>query len=103
MKFLNRHLEWMVFFSGLILLATMDPTITGTSFCFFDFIGISFCPGEGLGHSIAYFFSGNLKSSFQANFMGPIAVLVLSARIITIWKDLLTKEKLDLKEEVTNV
>ena len=102
MKFLNRHLEWMVFFVGLVLLALMEPSTNGTSFCLFDLAGIPFCPGEGLGHSIAYFFAGDIKSAFQANLMGPFAVGMLSFRILSIWKNLLTTEKLDLLE-VNNV
>ena len=63
MKRIKPHIEWMVFLTGLILMATMDPTIQSTSICFFDFIGIGFCPGDGLGHSIAWFFRGE---SFRA-------------------------------------
>ncbi|HCI72364.1 MAG TPA: DUF2752 domain-containing protein, partial [Balneola sp.] len=53
MKKIRPHIEWVAFMIGLILMATMDPMTKGTSFCFFELLGISFCPGEGLGHSIA--------------------------------------------------
>lgn len=89
MKKIRPHIEWVVFLSGLILMGSMDPTIQGTSFCLFDLIGIKFCPGEGLGHSIAWFFRGNFQSAYQANLFGPFAVIILSLRILSIWKDLL--------------
>tara|TARA_R110002124_G_scaffold252177_4_gene417440 strand:- start:2658 stop:2975 length:318 start_codon:yes stop_codon:yes gene_type:complete len=89
MKRIKPHIEWMVFLTGLILMATMDPTIQSTSICFFDFIGIGFCPGDGLGHSIAWFFRGEFQNSIEANLFGPVAVIVLSLRILQIWKEIL--------------
>ncbi len=83
------HIEWIAFLSGLILMASMDPTVKGFSFCLFEQIGISFCPGEGLGHSIAWLFRGELNKSLNANLFGLLAVAVLSARILYIWKELL--------------
>jgi len=67
-------------------MATMDVDTTNHTLCLFEWIGFEYCLGEGLGHSIAYFFRGEIKSSFSANFMGPIAVFVLSFRILLIWK-----------------
>ena len=86
------HIEWIVFLGGLFLMAIMDPFTTGHSLCAFDALGIPFCPGEGLGHSIAFLFRGDFSAALQANFMGPIAVLVLSARIIKLWKELFFKK-----------
>ncbi|MEO9886551.1 MAG: DUF2752 domain-containing protein [Balneola sp.] len=92
MKKIKPHIEWLAFLVGLILMATLDPTIQGTSFCLFDFIGIGFCPGEGLGHSIAWFFRGELGNAFEANLFGPFAVVILSMRILQIWKDLINNK-----------
>lgn len=92
MKFIREHLEWFTFLSGLLLLGLMDPATTGTSFCLFDLAGISFCPGEGLGHSIAYTFRGNIQQAFSAHIMGPAAVLILTGRIVHIWVDLYKKQ-----------
>lgn len=98
MKFFKKHFEWMAFFFGLLLMASMNPGETGLSFCIFDRVGIPFCPGEGLGHSIAFIFRGEFKEALEANLMGPAAVVLLSARIVSIWKSLLTEQKMDLKE-----
>ena len=87
------HIEWSVFLVGLILLATMNTLNSGHTLCLFEWVGFEYCLGEGLGHSIAYLFQGNIKSSLEANFMGPVAVFVLSFRILTIWKRLLSNYK----------
>jgi len=91
-KKINPHIEWLVFLTGLILMATLDPTVQGTSLCLFDFIGIESCPGDGLGHSIAWFFRGEFDNALQANLFGPFAVIILSLRILQIWKDLINNK-----------
>jgi len=82
MKNFRKYLELAAWIIGLVLLAFMD---TGTdvhySFCFFKFIGIKYCPGCGLGHSISYLFHGNLRASFDAHPLGLFAVIVILARI----------------------
>ena len=88
MKKIRPHIEWVAFITGLVLMATMDPLSTGSSLCFFEFIGIDFCPGEGLGHSIAWLFRGEFNNAVNANLFGIPAVLILSLRILQIWKDL---------------
>ncbi|MBO6793438.1 MAG: DUF2752 domain-containing protein [Balneolaceae bacterium] len=80
------HIEWIAFFIGILMLAIMNPTTDSASLCLFERMGFTFCLGDGLGHSIAYLFRGDLKASINANFMGPIAVIVLVARILFIWK-----------------
>ncbi len=93
MRFIHKHIEWSVFLLGLLLLGSMDVSNSNHSLCFFEWVGFKYCLGEGLGHSIAYFFQGDFKSSFQANIMGPFAVLVLSFRIVSIWIKLYTLHK----------
>lgn len=85
-KFIHKHLEWMVFFSGLLLLALMNPENTSHSFCLFELAGIDFCPGEGLGHSIAYTFRGEFSQAMNAHVAGPAAVIILGFRIGQILK-----------------
>ncbi|MEQ9265320.1 MAG: DUF2752 domain-containing protein [Balneolaceae bacterium] len=98
MKFFKTHFEWMAFLTGLILMASMSPSDTGLSFCLFERLGVSFCPGEGLGHSISYLFRGEFNEALQANLMGPFAVLILGLRIGSIWKDIYKEQRKDLKE-----
>lgn len=98
MRFIHRHLEWMAFSIGLILLAIMSPDNSGHTLCLFDLVGIDFCPGDGLGHSIAYTFRGDFSSAMQAHIAGPAAVLILSSRIIHLWR-IRIKEYLSTKKE----
>ena len=93
MKTRHLHIEWIVFVIGLLHLSTMSTQNTSHTLCMFEWIGFKYCLGEGLGHSIAYVFQGDIKSSIQANFMGPVAVFVLSFRILSIWTKLLSNYK----------
>ena len=82
MKNLRKYFELTAWIMGLVLLAFMNPgTDTHYSFCLFKFIGIKYCPGCGLGHSISYLFHGNFKASFNAHPLGLFAVIVILLRI----------------------
>lgn len=81
-RLFNKYFEITAFSAGLLLLAFMDPeTVTGPDLCLFDLVGIPFCPGEGLGHSIAYLFEGDFSKSLEANILGPFAIFILGRRI----------------------
>lgn len=81
----TRYFELTIWITGLVLLAIMDPATTDVhySFCLFKFIGIKFCPGCGLGHSISYIFHGDIKASFSAHPLGVFALIII---ILRIWK-----------------
>lgn len=82
-KIYKRHFEWVALTAGLFTMALMDPYVNnGLSFCLFETIGLTFCPGEGLGHSIAFLARGEVGSALDANMMGPAAFLILSSRIL---------------------
>lgn len=78
-------MEWMFWFGALGALAVMDPHSSGTSLCLFEAVGIPFCPGHGLGHSIAFTFRGEWAQAFSAHPLGPLAILILGGRIIKLW------------------
>lgn len=81
--YFRKYFEVIAFSTGLVLLALMDPhAASGPSFCLFDQLGVPFCPGEGLGHSIAFIFRGEFSNALQANILGPFALVILGARII---------------------
>lgn len=82
-KFIKNYFEIIVFTTGLLLLAMMNPeTANGPGFCILEQLGVSFCPGDGLGHSISYIFRGNFSNALQANILGPFALTILSGRIL---------------------
>lgn len=81
-QFFRRHFEWAALLLGIAVIALMNPYIEqGSSLCLLEWIGIWYCPGEGLGHSIAFFIRGDLTNAMQANILGPFSLMVLLARI----------------------
>jgi len=51
------------------------------SICVFKWMGIPFCPGCGLGHSISHLFHGNVRESVSAHPLGIFAVIIIISRI----------------------
>ncbi len=87
------HFEWLALATGLLLMALLTPGNSGTSLCPLDYIGFTFCPGEGLGNSIAYFFRGEVINSFYAHPVGIPAIFIITGRIFHI----LNRNRMQLK------
>jgi hypothetical protein len=72
-------LGWTI---GLAAMAALDPQGAHLfSLCPLDTLGLSFCPGCGLGHAIAHLARGNLAASVQAHPLGVPAVLILGTHV----------------------
>lgn len=84
------HFEWIALATLLIFAAMLNPYSSGVNLCFFNFIGIDFCPGEGIGRSMAHVFRGNFSESFQLHPAGIPGVFILSIRIGSILNQRLT-------------
>lgn len=80
------HFEWLALASGLLMMALMDPANSSNSLCPLDRLGFEFCPGEGLGRSIAYGFRGNLQASLQSHPAGLAAIAIILGRIFTVFR-----------------
>lgn len=94
----KNYFEITVFSLGLLLLALMNPeTTTGPGLCLLENLGFSYCPGDGLGHSISYTFRGDLSNALQSNVLGPPAIFILGGRIL-----LLIRERF-LKSQITDI
>lgn len=78
------HFEWVALAAGLILMALLDPAEPAASFCPIDRIGLQFCPGEGLGKSIAFAFRGDLTASVASHPAGIAAIFIMTGRITSI-------------------
>jgi len=65
----------------VFLAVTPSSDVPHYSWCLFRIIGINFCPGCGLGHSINYLFHGDLRASFSSHPLGPFAVIIIIYRI----------------------
>lgn len=91
-RLFNRHFEWIALTTGLILMAAMNPYVdNGASWCLIEMAGINFCPGEGLGHSVALLVRGNYFQAIEANMMGPLAILIISSRVFYLLHNIYLK------------
>ena len=84
-QFIRYNLEAIIWITAIVLLAIMEPTCDHSSICPFNALGLGFCPGCGLGHSISFLFRGDLVSSFNAHPLGMFAVIILLYRSISIF------------------
>lgn len=82
----QNYFEIFAFGIGLFLLALMDPnTANGPGLCLLENAGFSYCPGDGLGHSISFIFRGEFDNAMEANILGPFALVILSGRIFYLF------------------
>ncbi|MHB8905515.1 MAG: DUF2752 domain-containing protein [Melioribacteraceae bacterium] len=80
--------EWeaMFWLVGLIYLLFINPyQVQHYTLCPFHNLGISFCPGCGLGKSISFFYHGDLLHSIKTHPLGIIAFILITARIIKLF------------------
>jgi hypothetical protein len=76
--------EAMIWIAALAVLAISNPAVHHYTLCPLDNLGISYCPGCGLGRSIGYFFRMDLVSSFLAHPLGIPTVFLLIYRSVKI-------------------
>jgi hypothetical protein len=78
--------EGVVWFVGLIAVSVPDPTIERTwSLCLFDMLGITFCPGCGLGHAVAFLMRGEWALSFASHPLAIPTVAILVGRVVYLF------------------
>lgn len=78
----QRHFEWTALAAGLLLMAAIDPYGPREwGLCLLEWAGMSWCPGEGLGRSVALLVRGDLAASLQYHLMGIPAVSIMAGRI----------------------
>ena len=85
-RFFFLHFEWAALLAALILMAFINPSEHTFSFCILDQIGVSFCPGEGFGRSVALLFRGDIVNSFQMHPLGIPGTIIIVHRIFTIFQ-----------------
>jgi hypothetical protein len=78
------NIELVFWISALVLLAFTNPAEHHFTLCPFSNLGFKYCPGCGLGRSIAYLFKGDFIHSFQTHPLGIFAVGVIGYRIYQI-------------------
>ncbi|WP_276364381.1 DUF2752 domain-containing protein [Daejeonella sp. H1SJ63] len=81
--------ELFLWTGGLLLFAFTRSGSDHYTLCPLDNLGISWCPGCGLGRSIRYFFQGEFQASFSRHWFGIPATFILIYRIIELINNLL--------------
>lgn len=72
--------------SSLIVLFFLPGGNSGISLCIFKYLGFTFCPGCGIGHSIHDALHFRITDSFHHHPLGIIAVFIIFNRIIQLRK-----------------
>jgi hypothetical protein len=81
----NKYFELCFWIVALVSLAIANPTNQSHfSLCPLKLLGITWCPGCGLGHAISFLFHGDIKSSFHAHWLGIPAVGAILYRIYVL-------------------
>lgn len=94
MRALTKYFELACWIIALAALGLMHPGDQyHFSLCIFKMVGIDFCPGCGLGHSISYLLRGNLQASFSCHPLGIFAVAIIIYRIYKLLQHHFTSKK----------
>ncbi|MBK9329375.1 MAG: DUF2752 domain-containing protein [Sphingobacteriales bacterium] len=86
MKKIKSYFSFELFFwiTALIYLARIHPADAHFSLCVFQYLGISWCPGCGIGHSISYLLHGAIIKSVETHWLGTFALLLIVYRILQL-------------------
>jgi hypothetical protein len=85
-KALNAHFELVFWLTAMLALAVSNPTQAAHfELCPLKLMGISYCPGCGLGHSISFIFHGRITDSWHAHWLGMPAIVLIFNRILFLF------------------
>ncbi|MFA3782193.1 DUF2752 domain-containing protein [Melioribacteraceae bacterium 4301-Me] len=101
--YILKAIEWeaVLWLVGLIYLLLINPyQEQHFTLCPFRNIGITFCPGCGLGKAISFFYHGDVINSIRTHPFGIIAFFLISFRVIKLI--FRTKNNLQLNTEENN-
>ena len=80
-KWLLKHIELCFWITAIFLLFFMNAERNESSLCFFHWLGIDWCPGCGIGHSIHSALHLQFIQSLQQHPLGIVAVVIIFSRI----------------------
>ncbi len=81
----SNNIELILWISCLTILIFINPHAENHStFCIFKNLGIEFCPGCGLGRSIALIYHGELSESLKVHPLGLPALAIIIWRVISL-------------------
>ncbi|WP_090628105.1 DUF2752 domain-containing protein [Parapedobacter indicus] len=79
-------IEWMCWLMALILLYFSDPHNHHFTLCPLENMGLDWCPGCGLGRSIALLMQGEIGASFAMHWLGIPTFFIIIHRIYRLSK-----------------
>ncbi|RZK53444.1 MAG: DUF2752 domain-containing protein [Pedobacter sp.] len=94
MKYIKSFpIELTFWILALVLLATANSHEHHFSLCPLANLGVTWCPGCGLGRSITALFHGDVSASFSHHWFGIPALILIGSRIYQLAKQLFNKQK----------
>jgi len=98
-RFFFSYFELAFWMGALVSLAVANPTAQPHfALCPLKWMGFTWCPGCGLGHSISWLFHGNIKASIHAHWLGIPAVVVILHRIYVVSTQLISDKTFFIPE-----
>jgi len=76
-RFIKKYYEAIIWTTALVLLFFMNTFENGTSLCILKNLGVSWCPGCGLGHSVHHALHLNFSASLEEHVLGIPATIIL--------------------------
>jgi hypothetical protein len=78
----RKYSELTFWLGALIALGFSNPaTSVQYTLCPFKLLGLTWCPGCGIGHAISWLLHGDIKNSFHAHWLGVPALMGIVYRI----------------------
>jgi len=94
-KLFFKYFELVFWIAALVALAVCDPAQPSHfTLCPFKLLGITWCPGCGIGHAIAFLFKGDVAQSVSAHWFGIPALAIIMWRIYTLSREAISPRKL---------
>jgi hypothetical protein len=101
--FLLRYFELIFWFSALVALGVSNPSqATHFTLCPLKLMGISWCPGCGLGHAIAFLLQGDISNSFHSHWLGIPALIIILYRIFDLIRQRISEPTLFINESANS-
>jgi hypothetical protein len=93
-KFLKTNFELIFWVAAIIALAVTNPSLESQyTLCPLKLMGITWCPGCGIGHAISWLLHGDLAQSWQAHWLGVPALIIITYRIYVLGRRMFVPEQ----------
>lgn len=79
--------EPIIWLGALAWLALANPDASHVTLCPLANLGISWCPGCGLGHAVGLALRGDFSRSLHEHLLGIPAILILVHRTAMLFRD----------------